>query len=572
MSLAQYAEAIPEPGGRPLNFEDFPFAREWYSDEVADAPEVVIAKSAQVGASAWAWRAAVRLTDLGDTGVYVFPTETHVSEFGDERIEPGIEESPYLRSRILGKYVHTKRLKRIGRGFLHLRGSNSKAGAQSIAAQFIFFDEYDLLDQTNLVQIERRISGAVQIGAKPRVRRLGYPFTPNTGIDLAFKSSDMRTWHVTCPACGDEQPITWEDNVRWAMDGVGEVLRPGHDEFTDAKVVADVWRQCRTCEASLEDTGVGMRDGALRTGRWIKQNPEKDIIGFHVWRGMVPVTDLKALVIASRATKEEAKLAFAVLDLGRPYSEGTASLDDATLLRACGFGIEQVEAYYGANPTTMGIDVAGERALNVWIDEQLPPEIDGVLNPRQALWIGTVSTFEEAAAMIERFRVHMVCIDSNPERRWAKLLRATYPGRVVLAEYDARIDSDPMKLDVDDVGVPLKVRVNRTDAIDSMMDAIRQVRSRPVQNPPAGWMAQMKSLHRVARLDTKGRPYREYVTTGTDGDDYAHAAVYALVATELWRSFGASTALMAGGQGRNLPNEELGFQGVDLRNDRDQLG
>jgi hypothetical protein len=581
MPLREYAEAIPEPGGRVMSFEDFPFQEEWYSEEVAQAFEVVLAKSAQIGASAWAWKGAVQLTDFGDTGVYVFPTDTHVREFGDERIEPGIEESPYLQSRIPKRYVKTKSLKRIGRGFLHLRGSNSKAGAQSIAAQFIFFDEYDLLDQVNLAQIERRISGAVQIGRTPRVRRLGYPFTPNTGIDAAFKSSDQRVWHVTCPNCSDEQPITWEENFRWTVPGQREdpdddtsllkVMRPGLDEFEDRKVVGDVWRQCRTCEASFEDSAPRARDGALRRGRWIAQNPSSDIVGFHAWRGMVPITDLKALVIASRATKEGDREAFSVLDLGRPYSEGTHSLDDATLLRACSFGIRRrVERYVGANPTTMGVDVAGERDLNVWIDEQLPPEQDGIPNPRQALWIGTASSFEEVAQMIDRFRVHMVAVDSNPERRFAKLLRATYPGRVVLVEYASLNDADPLKLEVDDVGVPLKARVNRTDAIDGMMDAIRQVRSRPLQDPPPGWMAQMKSLHRVTRLDKKGRPYREYVTTGTDGDDYAHAGVYALVATELWRALGSAGVILAERSGRPLPDEEFGLRRVNLRSDADQ--
>jgi phage terminase large subunit GpA-like protein len=145
------------------------------------------------------------------------PTLDDVFEFGDERIEPAIEESPYLLTRIRGKYVRNKRLKRIGRGFLHMRGSNSKSGAQSVAATFLFFDEADLLDQKNLPHILRRVTGARQRGKVPKIRWAGYPLLPNTGIDAKWQESDQRVWHVRCLECDDEQPITWEENVRWTV-------------------------------------------------------------------------------------------------------------------------------------------------------------------------------------------------------------------------------------------------------------------------------------------------------------------------------------------------------------------
>lgn len=146
----------------------------------------------------------------------------------------------------------------------------------------------------------------------------------------------------------------------------------------------------------------------------------------------------------------------------------------------------------------------------------------------------------------------------------AKALRMTYPGRVVLVEYDPNYFSDPMKLEEDQAGVPLKVRVNRTDAIDGMMDAIRQVRAIPLRTPPPGWMAQMKALVRRTEVDKKDRPVRKYVTTGTDGDDYAHAATYALVATELWRSFGIARAQLAAASGQHVPDEQFGFKRLRL--------
>jgi hypothetical protein len=504
----------------------------------------------------------VRQADqFGDTVLYIFPTDTHVTEFGDERIEPAIEESPYLQARILARFVRHKRLKRIGRGFLHLRGSNSKAGAQSVAAQDIVFDEYDFLDQTNLPQIERRISGAVQIGKTPRVRRIGTPTIEGEGIAAAFDSSDRRIWFVKCHECDHEQQLTWEENVRWTNVVGGKEQRPGQDDFKDRDAVADVWRVCARCNESIEPD--------IGKGKWVSTNPGAARIGFHASRLIVPITDLAQIVKASRRTKPAEKEAFENNDLGRPYSAAEASLDMPTLLAACELGGALVEAYIGKNPVTMGVDVAGERDLNVRIDEQLPPDRPDMPNARRALWIGTVPSFEVLIELARRFRPEVIAIDSNPERRLAKALRARFPlGTVVLVVYDYNDGSEPIKVsEVGEVGtaaegVPLKVNVNRTEAIDAMMDSIRQKRNLPLRDPPAGWFDQMRALKRRTELDKKGRAKRVYVTTGTAGDDFAHADVYALVATELWRLRGGVQQFYK--PERVVPEQEMGFRSVNL--------
>jgi hypothetical protein len=93
------------------------------------------------------------------------------------------------------------------------------------------------------------------------------------------------------------------------------------------------------------------------------------------------------------------------------------------------------------------------------------------------------------------------------------------------------------------------------------------VRQIPLRTPPAKWKAQMKALVRRTELDSKDRPIRRYVTTGTDGDDFAHCATYALVATELWRSFARAQQQLAAARGRYMPDEELGFNRVRLTGD-----
>lgn len=564
--LREYVDLVPEPNIGLLRIaDDFPFQAAWYEPEVTDAEETVWMKSTQVGMSAYSWRWAVRQSDqFGETGVYIFPTDTHVTEFGDERIEPAIQDSDYLQSRIPKGYVRHKRLKRIGRGFLHLRGSNSKAGAQSVAAQFIVFDEYDFLDPQNLPQIERRITGARQLGLTPRIRRLGTPTLEGFGISQAFEESDQRVWHVTCGDCGFEQPVSWEENVRWINEAGGPEMRPGSDDYDDPKHVERVWRCCARCEADID----------VKRGRWIAQRPARRTIGFHVPRLIVPYTDLKQIVVASRSRAPMDVEAFENNDLGRPYSASEAQLTQGDLLRACELGGEMMHEYSGPYVTTAGIDVAGERALNMVVHEQLPAESPHQPNPRRAVWIGRPENFEEALAVCKRFRCAAIAIDSNPERRMAKAFRAEFaPGVVVLVVYDHKNEADSIKLSevgqkgTPIEGVPLKLTVNRTEVIDAMMEGIRTRRVRPLADPPPGYFDQMRALKRRTVLDTKGRPYREYITTGTAGDDYAHAEVYGLVATELLRMGHGVQSIAEAGRERALPDEQIGFRRVRLAGD-----
>lgn len=543
-TMRDWATLAPEPKVGPLNLEDFPYQIEpFYSDEVADLEEVVYLKSTQVGASAGSWRWGMRRAQqYGDTVVYIFPTSDHVTDFGDTRIEPAIEASPFLKRQIPSGHVRKKALKRIGMGWLYLRGSNSKAGAQSVDADVVVFDEYNHLDPSNVPQIERRLSGARQAGRIPRVRRLGIPTGPGEGIDAVFTQSDQRRWHVTCPECQDEQPLDWWKNVRWLNPGQEEVMRSGKDVFANADEVEKAWRACRSCEASLE--------GVIRTGRWIATQPHRQMRGYHITRLVVPRCDLAQMVKSSRKTKPSEVIAFFNNDLGIAFASTESQLDEDAITAACSHGgdIVSVLPYKPGIFRTAGIDVAGERDINVRISEQ-----SADLQQRRAIYIGTCRDFDELHALLVRYQVTQFAIDGNPERRMARGLIARLPGRGVLVEYgDPRTAPSFAYNPLQD-----KVTVNRTEAIDGMMDSIRMLRNIPLRSPPPGYIEQLMAPRRRVQIDKKERVIRVYVSVGPD--DYAHAEVYDLVATEMLRlRLNAGEILEA--DEREVSDEELGIQ------------
>lgn len=553
--MRDYAELIPVPGvGRLLLTDDWAFQLEpFYSDEVANAREVVYIKSTQVGASEAQLRWAVREADqLGRSVIYTFPTKGDVTEFTDTRMEPMIEESDYLRSRIPSHYVRTKTLKQIGTGHLSFRGSKSRAGAQSVAAQSLVFDEYEDLDQANLAQMERRLSGAKQIGKQPRIRRFGIPRVPGAGIDAHYSSSDRREYHVVCPACEVEQEVTWEDNVRWSVPPFEGTFQAGRDApVTDKKAVGEAWRVCRECETSLEGK-------PIRTGRWVALNPEASVIGYRVHRLIVPGADLEELVRNSRQTKPHEVEAFYQNDLGLAYIGTDAALSEAAILQACALGYDPVDHYAGRLPVIAGLDVASTRDLNMTIQELQP---DGT---RKAVWIGMVSSFAEAARKMNAYRISCLAVDAQPERREAMDLAAMFPGRVFLVRYDWNIAAAAMSFDPTKSPV---VSVNRTGAIDAMMDAIRGLRTIPVRTPPAGYVEQLQALKRRLAYTPKGDPYHTYISVGAD--DYGHAEAYAIVANEVFLTLRSAEEQAQAGARRPVKDEALGLRRLGLNSPSD---
>ena len=510
-SYLEWAKLAPEPKSGTLNFRDFPFQPELLSQEVGLATNVVIKKATQAGISMLTWRwAGWRADVFGDTVLYVFPTEKHVSKFGDERIEPSIQASPYLTRRIPSEYVRQKQLKRIGNGWLHLQGSNSRAGSQSTAADALVFDEYDELDQGNVEQIERRISGAAAAGRQPRVRRIGIPTIPGFGMDAAYKRSDRREWHVHC-SCGTEQTVEWWSNVVWTMPGSDEIMRPGKDYFDDPGVVGEVWRVCQDCGARLD----------VSHGEW-RATRASDTVGYFVPRLIVPRTDLAAIVKASRKTLPHEVQAFYNNDLGEAWQAADAGVTEEEVLRACSFGgATSPTLLPQLDPVVMGLDVASTRNLHAVVQMV---RRDG---SRDALAMKECADFADAAELMRRYSVRLCVVDHLPETRSARALQADFPGRVLLAAYAEHPSSEPFQLNLD----KQMVTANRTILLDAMLEGVRHVRVRPLRQPPRHYVEHLTAFHRMSELDDKtGQVTHRYISTGPD--DWGHAEAYALLATE----------------------------------------
>ena len=486
-----WASRVPEPRSGPLNFELFPFQRELYA-EGAEERETVVMKSTQVGISAWASRWAMYHSDvLGRTGLYVFPTQRDVYDFSTARIKPILEASSYLRGRQRSTDPSNKGLVGLGGGMVYFRGSQARRGLDAVDADYVVFDEYDMLAHENIPDAERRVTGPLSAGL---IRRVGVPTVPDWGIARLYDQSDQRRWRVKCSGCGTWQAIDFSDNV---------------DAETNQVV-------CARCRKSLD----------VALGEWVADYPDRTVRGYHVTRLIAPTADIEAIVLASKERTGYERQAFFNKDLGIPWAPEEGRLSRAVLTAAQSLGnFTMVDGYSGDNLVTMGVDVASTRGLHVRISEHLD---DGI---RKGIFIGRAHDFGELERMMDRFRVGMAAIDHLPEGRLARAFAERFPGRVYLVAYNTA--AQPRGADVLKVDPDMRfATVRRLEAVDAMTESIRAQRNLLPLDPPDEYMDHLQALVRTSERDDLGNQRVTYRATGDD--DFAQAEIYDLLAGELW--------------------------------------
>ena len=500
----EWAEELVTVKGVPYRFATMPYleeiARVFADPQVGEA---ILMKCVQVGASETVVRLLLHMALKQPlTGVYVFPARKQVADFWDARVMGLINANPDLR-RHLGN-VTNKGLMQFGPSFLYFRGAESIRDVVSVDADIVIADEVDLINVDNLLEVDRRVA-ASSLGL---LRRVGVPTEPGFGIAAFYEASDQRRWHVECFHCGELQALVFEDNVFWT-EKLGSIQ--------DEKIV------CRACQMPL-DAG---------HGRWIATFPERAVPGFHVNRLMVPGTDLKALIKASRRQDTRGLRKFMANDLGLPFTDASAGLSPGDLATAVeagtawnnGVPLRQVTSYSGTNLVTAGVDPAGTRDFRVRISEPVTdPHTRQQL--RRALYIGRVKGWPELHQLLISYNVAVVCVDCGSEFHSATAFADGYPGTVYrvrelhLPTHTFRIDRDSRIIHVD-----------RTYLLDVTCDEMRAGHNLLPADLPHGYVEEMTSPRKRWTDSPSGHRTARYEKTGTD--DYAHAEGFDILAARV---------------------------------------
>jgi hypothetical protein len=515
LPFCEWATRIPEPKTGALDFAQFPFQRELYAEGV-DLEQVHLMKSTQVGASAWLVRWSIYWVDRGDTMLYVFPAEEQLRSFYNARIAT-LLRGPHLDRRVENATVSNVHQREIGGGWLYLRGAQSVAGLETIDADGIAMDEYDLIPKEAIPVAERRISAPTSRGL---VRRIGWPSIDGYGIARKFDESDRRRWFVKCPKCREQQFLRFFKRRSGGRDE--EESGDGLPNATSAYVdVAEAKIRCGKCEKPLVPE-------VIAKGQWVAEFPSREERGYHVHRLLVPGARLKPLIDASRLTDPWERQSFYNRDLGEPYSPKEGRLSLAAIAAAQSAGGNYVmhpwdAGYHGDGLVTMGVDSASERDLNVRISLYEGDD----LKQNRALFIGQVGDWNQLRQMMDLFNVRMACIDHLPDGRLANAFAQMFYGRVFVTHFLPDTAENVLTWD----GESRKAAIKRTQAVDATLGLVRSTRNRLPAELPEGYVDQMRNVVRFHELNELGKRRVGYRSLGPI--DYLMSEVYDFAAREL---------------------------------------
>jgi hypothetical protein len=532
-SLAEWSERVLVLSPRqPTPFPGaFRLSRTPYLRGIMDALDdpavrlVVVEAGAQTGktTTGYAWLAHCAATDPGPALV-VYPSEDLARSNSQSRIQPLFEDSPELAAILPAdrRANWTLLSYRLGACTIHLSGANSPAQLASRPVRYLLLDEVDKYP----AEATRGEADAVSLAMQrtktfwnAKVLMVSTPTTPAGAIHRHFSRGDQCEYHVPCPLCGEPFALRWQ-HVRWP-DG----------DPSAAHVV------CPSCGAPWSEP---QRLAAVAAGRWAPSRAEGDaepgVRSFHLSSLLAGWTDLGALARKFIAAKSDplALRDFVNSDLAEPYVPADAKIGVSEISRREGpydFGALRwpaLDADGAPSPVLGGVDVQ----LDCFVVVLRQFRADG---SSAQVWRGTPRSFAEIAALMDRYDVPALAIDSR--YRTAEVLRfaldtpGVLPVKGVASFRMPRIfeaqTSDPYGGRAG-TSTPITSYMANSDALLDMLAArVRADDGAPSWEVPRGagadrdYVRQMTALYRA-----NGR----WINPGRLPDHYADAEKYVLLA------------------------------------------
>jgi hypothetical protein len=429
--MSWVTDHIKTPKGDVFDWDNHPYLLDIYEDPAKD---MVLKKAAQIGISTFGMNKALWFTDTENVSViYTLPTAGDVSNFSKARINPMIQGSDYLSSRLTGN-IDSVELKQIGESFLYLRGAWSERQAISVDSDFNIHDEIDF-SKPDIIEIYKERTSHSKW---KWFLSFSTPTIPEFGIDYLFNRSDKKEWFVTCPNCKKKQILKYPDSIR--------------GDTAEARFA------CIYCRATITDD-------CRREGEWIATGDKKwGRSGYHISQLMAPwitATDIlrKEEQSRIRPTKNLSGLKdFYNFCLGEAYG-GENQPINRDLLLSCIQNKYDLELK-GKN-TVMGVDQGDNLHVTIWKKEK-----DGTLRP---IHIGVYKSFEDLPNLMDAYGVVFCVIDALPNKHSARKFANMYPAKVWLVYYNDN-QKEFIKWYKDPESKEYRVIVSKMESVDRMAD------------------------------------------------------------------------------------------------------
>jgi hypothetical protein len=428
-------------GTTPYSFKGHEYLRQIIEDA---HPDQTFEKGAQVGISTAVLIKALYVAEhLGKKALYFFQNDQAVQDFSNERAQPMIESSRYLRARI-GSTCNVG-LKQIGSGAVFFRGMVNKGKVKSTDGDFIILDELDEARQENKeFALDRIMHSDLQW-----VHALSQPSEPGFGIDAEFADTDQHYWHLICPSCGHDNcmELNFPDNFL-------EIPKEKARLFPER---ATHYRGCVKCKARLQPS----------QGIWVPHQPSRYRRGYHLSQLYTQVQPPGYPNYATKIMKEyyeakraQSKLArFTISIIGFPFAGGNARVHDL-LLDAMEAVLQSYGFSYAEPGCFMGVDQGD--TLTIIVGMMSGPTFAVVYGEETEDW-GRLDFF------MQQFGVECCVIDAMPNKHSAKSFATRHPGRVWIQYFGSRDLKKSQELHEGNLLVDV-ISVDRTETLDGTID------------------------------------------------------------------------------------------------------
>ena len=289
-----------------------------------DVVTVVFMKIAQVGATELLSNVIGYYIDQEPAPILVLqPTLNMAQTYSKDRLAPMLRDTPRLRGKVGDPRTrdseNTVLHKRFSGGHITVVGANSSSGLASRPIRILLADEVDRYppsagtegDPINLARKRTTTfwNRKIILASTPTVKDV-------SRIESAYKLSDQRHFYVPCPECKHEQRLQWK-NVSWQED------QP------ETATLA-----CENCGSVIPES---KKQWMLKHGKWVSQNPESKIVGFHINELYSPFRKLEEVVTDFLEAKEHPEMlqTFINTSLGECWEENKSMVDTNKLLEKC---------------------------------------------------------------------------------------------------------------------------------------------------------------------------------------------------------------------------------------------
>ncbi len=394
-SLPVWAETHRLINGEPFSLADYPFLEDIYAD---NNQEIVLMKSAQVGASEWLVSVMLWFVDSNHGNTYfAFPTMADCGIFVQGRVDKGIEETPYLLSQLRGKTDNVK-IKRFGFRNMYFTGTQKRTQVISSPADVILEDEYDEHNPDVHDTVEKRLNNS-KVKLK---RRISTPTVPDFGIHRKWKDSDQRCWYVKCGYCKVDIRVSGDDfGDRWM------------NFITDNPATGKKTYCCPECK-SIEF------NPASSKGYWKANYPEREVHGYSVNKIMSKVcTAAEIAKNYQEAIKNDTLDEFYRSDLGCPFQPKGSRLYP-----------NDIHACATDNPYTMFSQGRQNRDYFLGVDtgKKLHAVVIEMYEDKpRVVYAEVLNTYEEVERLQYAFNPKLTVLDNRPEPTPVAQLHKKFP-------------------------------------------------------------------------------------------------------------------------------------------------